>query len=132
MSAMKHIISTPNALSSPALSQAIKVGDLLLVSGQVGIKPGQTAAPENLEEEIELAFDGLEAVLRAAGKDLSSVVKTTCYLKDIRDMELFNTVYMRRFPTPLPARTTIQAGLAMGLRFEIDAIAIERTNDPTK
>jgi 2-iminobutanoate/2-iminopropanoate deaminase len=124
MSVEKRTISTPEALSSPALSQAVQVGNLLFVSGQVGIKPGNTTAPESLEDEIELAIDGLEAVLKAAGAGLSSVVKTSCYLRDINDMSLFNDLYMHRFPTPLPSRTTIQAGLAMGLRFEIDAVAV--------
>lgn len=116
-------VSTPLALSSPAFSQAVRVGNQLFVSGQVGIKPGGTSAPESLEDEIETAFEGLRAVLHAAGADLSSVVKTSCYLRDIDDMEVFNRIYTRRFTAPLPARTTIQAGLAMGLRFEIDAIA---------
>ena len=124
MSVEKRTISTPDALSSPALSQAVQVGNLLFVSGQVGIKPDDTTAPERLEDEIELAIDGLEAVLKAAGAGLSSVVKTSCYLRDINDMSLFNDLYVRRFPAPLPSRTTIQAGLAMGLRFEIDAVAV--------
>lgn len=124
MPTLIRAISTPEALGSPALSQGIQAGNLLFVSGQVGIDPQSTHAPAGLEEEIHLAIDGLEAVLRAAGCGLESVVKTSCYLHDINNLAVFNKIYIDRFPAPLPARTTTQAVLAMGLRFEIDAIAI--------
>lgn len=124
MSNSLNHINTPKALSSPALSHAVQVGDLVFVSGQVGIKPGTSQAPAELRDEIEVAFDALEAVLNAAGSSLGSMVRTTCYLRSIEDLDQFNTAYMRRFAEPRPARTTIQATLAMGLRFEIDAVAV--------
>lgn len=117
-------ISTPKALAPPGLSHAVQVGDLVFVSGQVGISPGAPGAPAELPDEVGAALDALEAVLDAAGSSLASVVKTTCYLRNIEDMEQFNAVYLRRFPEPRPARTTVQATLAMGLRFEIDAVAV--------
>lgn len=117
-------ISTPEAFSSPVLSQGIQVGNLLFVSGQVGISPGSASAPTDLEDEIQLAIDGLEAVLRAAGCALESVVKTTCYLRDINDLRILNEIYIGRFHSPRPARTTIQATLALGLRFELEAVAV--------
>jgi 2-iminobutanoate/2-iminopropanoate deaminase len=117
-------ISTPKALAPPGLSHAVQVGDLVFVSGQVGIVPGAPGAPAELQDEIEVAIDALEAVLDAAGCSLESVVKTTCYLGSIEDMEQFNAVYLRRFAEPRPARTTVQATLAMDLRFEIDAVAV--------
>lgn len=124
MNKTARTISTPKALSSPALSQAVQIGDLLFVSGQVGIAPGSPGAPVQLEDEIKLAINALEAVLAAAGCGLESVVKTTCYLRNIEDLDLFNAVYLTRFAEPRPARTTVQAALAMNLRFEIDAIAV--------
>jgi 2-iminobutanoate/2-iminopropanoate deaminase len=117
-------ISTPKAFSSPVLSQGMQLGNLLFVSGQVGLDPESATAPAELQDEINLAIDGLESVLRAAGCGLESVVKTTCYLSDINDLSLCNDIYMERFQAPRPARTTIQATLAMGLRFEIEAIAV--------
>lgn len=117
-------ISTPKALAPPGLSHAVQVGDLVFVSGQVGMSPGAPGVPAELSDEIEAALDALEAVLDAAGSSLESVVKTTCYLRSIEDMERFNAVYLRRFPEPRPARTTVQATLAMGLRFEVDAVAV--------
>lgn len=124
MNKTARIVSTPKALSSPALSQAVQIGELMFVSGQVGITPGAPGAPVKLEDEIGLAIDALEAVLGAAGCGLESVVRTTCYLRNIEDLDLFNAVYMTRFAEPRPARTTVQATLAMSLRFEIDAIAV--------
>lgn len=124
MSISLNHINTPKALSSPALSHAVQVGDLVFVSGQVGIKPETAQAPVELRDEIEVAFDALEAVLDAAGSSLRSVVRTTCYLRSVEDMDQFNVAYMRRFAEPRPGRTTIQATLAMGLRFEIDAVAV--------
>lgn len=117
-------ISTPEAFSSPVLSQGVQFGNLLFVSGQVGISPNSTSAPADFEDEVQLAISGLESVMRAAGCGLESVVKTTCYLRDIYDLGILNEIYMDRFHSPRPARTTIQATLAMGLRFEIEAVAV--------
>lgn len=117
-------ISTPESLSSPALSHAVTVGNLVFVSGQVGIKPGTAQAPAELRDEIDVALDALEAVLDAANSSLGSVVRTTCYLRSIEDIDEFNAAYARRFVEPRPARTTVQATLAMNLRFEIDAVAV--------
>lgn len=124
MSTSIRSISTPEAFGPPALSQGMQFGNLVFVSGQVGILPDGIGAPDGLEGEIETAIDGLEAVLRAAGSSLDLVLKTSCYVSDISYLEVFNKIYVRRFHPPFPARTTIQATLAMGLRFEIDAVAV--------
>lgn len=120
---LEHI-NTSNAFGHPALSHAVRVGELVYVSGQVGVDPVTGAIPAVLEDEIRLMFDGLLAVLQSAGCALESVVKTSCYLKDLGDFGTFNTLYMEKFVEPRPARTTIRADLAMGLRVEIDAVAV--------
>lgn len=108
----------------PSLSHAVRVGSLIFVSGQVGIPLGQTTAPKELSEEIDNALDSLELVLKTAGSSIKSVVRTTCYLSELEDIKQFNEIYNKRFQQPRPARTTVQAQLIGGLRFEIDAIAL--------
>src|SRR5699024_2740432 len=108
----------------PSLSHAVQVGSLGLVAGQVGIPLGKTTAPTDPVEEINNVLDSLEAVLEAAGASRRSVIRTTCYLSQLEYVELFNEIYNERFQQPRPARTTVQAQLIGGLRFEIDAVAL--------
>lgn len=107
----------------PPLSHATCFGNLVFVSGQVGLKHGDRHAPELFADEVENAFAALENVLLAADSSLEQIVKANCYLADISDRDELNELYMQRFSTPRPARTTVEVGLAHGLRFEIDAIA---------
>ena len=85
---------------------------------------GADRPPEDFETEINIALDALEHILETAGVSLATVVRTNCYLSNIDDMAEFNAVYLKRFGDLKPARYTIQAWLAHGLRFEIDAVAI--------
>lgn len=105
------------------LSHAVIMGNLIFVSGQVGLPLGGGGRPAGLVEEINVAIDSLKKVLDASGSSLDRVLRTNCYLSDINDMELFTEIYEARFLPPRPARTTVQARLAGDLRFEIDAIA---------
>lgn len=108
----------------PSLSHAVRAGNLIFVSGQVGIALGETTAPEDLAHEINNALDSLEAVLESAGSSRKSIIKATCYLSQLDYVESFNEIYNNRFSQPRPARTTVQAELIGGLRFEIDAVAL--------
>lgn len=124
MSSRLTHINSSSVASVPSLSHAVKDDSYVFVSGQVGIPHGGSGAPAQLADEINNALDSLEMVLKEAGLCLASVVRTNCYLGNIQDMEVFNKIYMQRFPHPRPARTTIQAQLVGELRFEIDAIAL--------
>lgn len=122
MTPPRKYINSEQVPRVPPLSHAVCWGDLVFVSGQVGIDhDGQ--APEQFSAEVQNAFTALEHILAAAGSSLHHVVKVNCYLSDIDTRDELNELYMQRFPEPRPARTTIEAGLAHGLRFEIDAIA---------
>jgi 2-iminobutanoate/2-iminopropanoate deaminase len=107
-------------------SQAIVAGDLVFVSGQIGLDPktgnlveGGTAA------EAEQAMKNLEAVLKAAKSDFESVVKATVYLADINDFAKVNEIYGRYFKAPFPARATVQAArLPRDARVEIELTAM--------
>lgn len=99
---------------------------LVLVSGQGATDPatGKLAGPD-VETQTEQVFRNIEAILKAAGTDLSHVLRCGVFLVDLRDFEKMNAVYARVFGDHRPARTTVQVASLPdpGLRVEIDAIA---------
>lgn len=103
-------------------SQAIVSGNLIFLSGQLGVdKYGNFG--ENIAEQTENAIKNLSEILLAAGSDLTKVVKTTCFLANINDFAAFNDVYGKYF-TEKPARSLIQAAaLPKGSLVELEAIA---------
>ena len=107
-------------------SPAMVFDRLVLVSGQGATDPatGRLVGPD-VETQTEQALRNVQAILQAAGSDLSHVLRCGVFLVDMRDFERMNAVYRRVFGEHRPARTTVQvAGLpAEGLRVEIDAIA---------
>lgn len=107
------------------LSQAIRVGDWVFVSGQLGFDPttGRLAGG-GIRSETRQVCENLKAVLEAGGSSLERVVKVTIYLADLDELLAMNEVFSRYFPKDPPARTTFQAaGLVAGARVEIEAIA---------
>ncbi len=94
-------------------------------SGQVAQDPASGRLIEgDVAAQTEQIFDNLEAVLEAAGKSLSDVVKVSVFLTDMRNFAAMNEVYARRVPAPYPARTTIGvASLPLGAAVEIDMVA---------
>lgn len=103
-------------------SQAIVSGNLIFLSGQLGVdKYGNLG--ENIAEQTENAIKNLSEILLAAGSDLTKVIKTTCFLASINDFAAFNDVYGKYF-TEKPARSLIQAAaLPKGSLVELEAIA---------
>ena len=125
---MNHVeqiafFDAPEVPVLPTHSHAVRAGRTVYVSGQVGIPLGEAGPPECFADEVRVALDALAAALAAAGATLQTVLRTNCYLADMGLMREFNALYLERFAHPAPARTTIGATLAHGLRFEIDAIA---------
>jgi 2-iminobutanoate/2-iminopropanoate deaminase len=107
------------------LSQAIKVGDWVFASGQLGMDPKTGRLAEGgIRAETRQVCENLKAVLEAGGSSLARVVKVTIYLADLGELMAMNEVFSTYFPTDPPARTTFQAaGLVAGARVEIEAIA---------
>jgi len=107
------------------LSQAIKVGDWVFASGQLGSDPKTGRLAEGgIRAETRQVCENLKAVLEAAGSSLAKVVKVTIYMADLGELLPMNEVFSAYFPTDPPARTTFQAaGLVGGARVEIEAIA---------
>jgi len=107
-------------------SQGVEAGGFVFVSGQIPIDPSSgDVIASDIGAQTERVLENVAAVLRAAGSSMDAVVKTTVYLVDLADFAAMNSVYARYFPSPSPARATVQAArLPRDARVEIDAIAL--------
>ena len=111
----------PKAPYSPAVAR----DGLVFVSGQLPVlKEGEAGpVPDGIEEQARIVLRNLASLLEEAGSSLDRVLKVTVFLADLADLAAFNRVYGEFFRPPLPARSTVQAGIPAGLRLELDAIA---------
>jgi 2-iminobutanoate/2-iminopropanoate deaminase len=118
-----HTIEAPAAIGP--YSQAIRAGDFLFVSGQLGLDPATKKMVEGgVASEAERALKNISAILEAAGGTLANVVKTTVLLQSMDDFARLNEVYARFFAGEPPARAAYQvAKLPLGALVEIEAIA---------
>lgn len=118
-----HTDSAPAAIGP--YSQAIRAGDFVFCSGQIGLDPdGGTMVEGGVEAQTRQVLDNLGAVLHAAGLDWANVVKTTIFLSDLGDFQRVNAIYANRFGEVAPARATVEVSrLPKGALVEIDAIA---------
>jgi len=110
-------------------SQAIRLAELVFVSGQIPLDPETgEIAPGEIEDETRQVLANLKAVLEASGSELSRVVKATVYLTDISLFPRINAVYAEAFDSdPAPARATVEvSALPLGAHVEIDAIAFTK------
>ena len=106
------------------LSTAYRAGDLIFVSGQVAFGADGKLVAGGIEAETRQTLDNIAAVLSQADASLSDVVKVTVWLADLDEFAAFNAVYATYFPKTPPARSTVEAGLMLGARVEIEAVAI--------
>ncbi len=123
---MKQVIHTDSAPAAIGpYSQAIQIGDLLFVSGQVPIDPSTGAMVEgDIKAQAQQSLNNLKAILNAAGTNMGAVVKTTVFLADMNDFAAMNEVYAQFFQEPFPARSAVQvARLPKDAKVEIEAIA---------
>ena len=118
-----HRTAPPPAIGP--YSQAIQIGDLLFVSGQVPIDPSTGAIVEgDIKAQAQQSLNNLKAILNAAGTNMGAVVKTTVFLADMNDFAAMNEVYAQFFQEPFPARSAVQvARLPKDAKVEIEAIA---------
>ena len=119
-----HVIQTPNAPSAIGpYSQGMVVGDLLFTSGQIALRPDGTLNNGDIAVQTTQVLANLKAVIEAAGADLSKVVKTTVFLKNLDDFIAMNAIYGEAFGSHTPARSTVQvAKLPRDVLVEIEAI----------
>jgi 2-iminobutanoate/2-iminopropanoate deaminase len=126
--AEKSVVRTeraPAPFQGAPYSQAIRVGDLVFVSGQLALRPGETAlAGGSIQEQTEQIFANLAAILDEAGSGLDRLVKTTVFLQNLDDFVGMNEVYAAHVGERPPARSTVEvAKLPSGALVEIEAIA---------
>jgi 2-iminobutanoate/2-iminopropanoate deaminase len=124
---MKQAISTAKAPAAIGpYSQAIQTGNLLFLSGQLGIDPATgDFVPGQIAEQTEQVFKNIEALLSEARLTLSHVVKTTVFLSDMADFAAMNAVYGQYFTPPYPARSTVAVKtLPKNGRVEIEITAV--------
>src|SRR5262245_19589545 len=107
------------------LSQAIRTGDWIFASGQLGFDPKTGKLVEGgIKAETRQVCENLKAILEAGGSSMEKVAKVTIYMVDLNELLAMNEVFSSYFPKDPPARTTFQAaGLVAGARIEIEAIA---------
>jgi 2-iminobutanoate/2-iminopropanoate deaminase len=126
-SAAREAIATrgaPEAIGP--YSQAIRMGNLLFLAGQIAFDPAtnQMIADQGIEAQTRRVLDNLKAVLEAAGMGMEHVVSTTVFMADLNEFARMNAVYATYFPTSPPARATVQvARLPRDAKVEIAAIA---------
>ncbi len=122
----KEVIQMPGSLEGLPFSSAVRVGDMIYLSGQVGTMPNtRELAPGGVAAETKQTLENIKQVLEYAGSSLDRVVKCTVFLQDINDYGAMNEVYASYFQQEPPARSTIAgSGLALGSQVEIECIAL--------
>ncbi|HEX8360462.1 MAG TPA: RidA family protein [Longimicrobium sp.] len=126
-----HTDQAPAAIGP--YSQAIVANGMVFTAGQIALDPQSMQLLEgDVVVQTEQVMKNLRAVLAAAGSDLSAVIKTTVFLRDMADFTAMNEVYGRHFGDHAPARSTVQAaGLPRNCAVEIECIALVTTPEPT-
>lgn len=120
-----YLTSETTARMNLPFSDAVRVGHLLFLSGQIGNLPGTTdLAPGGIQGEARQTMENIRTVLEASGSSMDRVIKATVMLADIAEWPAFNEVYVTYFPGEKPARSAFAgSGLAFGARCEVEVIA---------
>ena len=121
---IEHLSNPDMPTSQLPFSPAVRVGELLFVSGQASVDRTGAIIPGTFEEEMRRSLENLSAILTLAGSGLQHVVQTRNYVRDASDLEVYNRLYREYFRRPYPARTTITNCLNEELRYEIDCVAV--------
>jgi len=104
-------------------SQGIMIADFIVTSGQIPVDPLTNQIVEGIENQAEQCCQNIEGLLKSYGSDMSQVIKTTCYLKNMNDFEIFNKIYEKYFISQ-PARSLVAVKeLPKNVLCEIEAIA---------
>jgi 2-iminobutanoate/2-iminopropanoate deaminase len=124
-SAAKRAVKTEKApLPIGPYSQAVIFGNMVYVSGQLGLNPETKKLPPTVKEQTFAALTHMKTILEAAESGMDCVLKTTIFLADMKDFPAVNEVYGTFFVSDPPARSTVQvAALPLGALVEIEAVA---------
>ena len=125
---VRRYINLPGRRAPLPFSDAVLVGDTLYLSGRIGIDPATGLAPADVDEELRLLLDGVDAVLVQAGMTMEDLVWVQVFSPDVSLWERFNAAYLKRFSKQLPARAFIGSGpLLLGGRFEMMGVAVRKS-----
>jgi 2-iminobutanoate/2-iminopropanoate deaminase len=128
MSTQLHYPRKPDTpVSHLPFSPAVRVGDLIFVSGQASVDAGGKIVPDTFDGEVRRSLDNLRKVLETAGSDLQHVVQTRNYIRDPANVARYNELYREYFTAPYPARTTITNCLPVALHYEVECIAVVKS-----
>ena len=118
--------AAPAPFQGAPYSQAIAAGGLVFVSGQLGLRPGETTLEgKGIEEQTRQVLENVRVILEQAGSGLDRLLKTTVFLADLADFAAMNSVYAEYVGAAPPARATVQVvALPSGALVEIDAVAL--------
>jgi len=120
----KKVVAPKDFPAGRPFSAGIQVGDTLYVSGSTGADQKTGKVPERFEDEVQLCFDNIGAILKAGGYDFSNAVSVQVYLTDMTLFPRMNAVYIKNFPEPRPTRTTVGVtALAGAAHMEVTVTA---------
>ncbi len=107
-------------------SEAVRAGDLLFLSGMLGIRPGTPGlVPGGIQPETRQALENIRAAVERHGAAMDRIAKCTVFLADVAEWAAMNEVYVEFFPAGKPARTALGVGgLPLGGRVEIECVAV--------
>lgn len=124
LGADKKPVVPPGSTTAGPYTPGILAGGTLYVAGQVGRDPKTNQYPESFEDEVKQTLDNVGAILKHAGYDFADAVAVQVYLTDMELFQRMNAVYMKVFPEPRPARTTVGVSKLVGpARIEITVTA---------
>ena len=122
----RQYINLPNRPAGLPFSDGVLVGDTLYLSGRIGLDPATGHAPESVDAELSLLFDGFQAVLRQVGMSMDDLVWVQVYSPDVSLWEQFNAAYVKFFSREFPARAFLGSGpLLKNGRFEMLGMAVK-------
>ena len=120
----KKVVTPKDFPAGRPFSAGIQVGDTLYVSGSTGADQKTGKVPEKFEDEVQLCFDNIGAILKAGGYNLGDAVSVQVYLTDMTLFPRMNAVYIKNFPEPRPTRTTVGVtALAGAAHMEVTVTA---------
>ena len=122
--AVEPVFIQPDGPPANPFSPAVRVGNLVFVSGTLGTKPDGSLVPGGIEPETRQVLENIKRTLAAAGLGMDRLVKCTAFLADLKEWPAMNAIYRSYFPNgKYPARAAVQATLLNGARVELECVA---------
>ncbi len=122
---MKEIKTNNAPAAIGPYSQAVVIGNMVFTSGQIPINPLTGEISNKLEEQVHQVFTNIKNLLEASGTSIDKVVKTTVFIKEMKDFPIVNKIYEAYFTSPYPARSCVEVSrLPKDVFIEVEAIAV--------